>query len=194
MHTLSITQVANRTMIWVQSKELKQEYKLVLGDGKTENSEVVARLMWEKKTGSVAQAQFGGGVYKLQRRYGFFKTRITASHLDTGTQPFEYRPHWSFKGVRGLLTLNDGTHYEWRQTAAFKQNFAWFNMQGLKVMEFKNHTNWKAQTTTEMEITWPVVETTNLEMLAIFGEYLSLLYMKDAQASAASSGVVVTTF
>lgn len=190
----SITELSNRVMTWVQSKEFKQEYDLVLGDGNSKDdkeTEIVARLIWQKSTGTIAQAQIQEGSYIFQRT-GFLRPKVNVRLLDSDINLFTFEPVWSFKGIRGELHLPDGIKYYWKQTAAFKTHLAWFDSQGQRIVLFKNNTSWKGKTTTELDITYPVIEANNLGLLVTLGEYLSLLHIRDAAAaSAASSAGVV---
>jgi hypothetical protein len=179
----SLTEVAGQSLAWRRNKELKQEYQLVSGEPKDANAEVFAQLLWEKESGSLARAQYGEHAYTFKRT-GFFTYKFTVRTPGSDLDIVSFEPHWSMKGLRGMLQLASDARYN-VEANMWNGNFKWFDAQNNAVIGFKNESGWTGLKHTVVEIYRPVEPVADLGLLLTFGQYLNILAYNDAMSAGA---------
>jgi hypothetical protein len=181
----SLTDIKGQNLVWRRNKEFKQEYQLITGDPKDPNAEVFAQLLWEKEGGSLARAQFGEHAFTFKRT-GFFSHKFTVRVPDSNSDLVSFEPHWSMKGLRGLLQLASGGRYN-VEANMWNGNFKWFDTQNNALIAFKNESGWTGLKHTSVEVYRPIEPLGDFGLLLTFGQYLNVLAYNDAMAGAVVS-------
>jgi hypothetical protein len=173
-HMQAIRAITGQELIWQQPHALERRYKL-RGD-----DEVVARLTWEKRFGTLAAAETSTGRWTF-KRVGFWRPRATVRTEGSDTDLAVFEPRWTGAGT---LTTTAGREYRWSSNNIWQTAWQWSDTADIPLVRFASR-----QGLTRMSArveTLPAGEgLDDLALLVTLGWYLLILLIDDSSGVAA---------
>mgnify|MGYP000350861041 CR=1 FL=1 len=172
---LTIAQLIDRDLKWVQPHPFKQEYELQ-ADG-----EPAATLRWKSAFGSLATAESADGCWTF-KRVGFWQTRATVRACGSDTDIATFKNN-TWKGG-GTLTLADGRTYL-ASTNFWQTQFEFKTETGERLFGYTN-IGGVMRLSARVQIEPPAVTLRELPWMVMLGWYLALMLHRDSAAATAA--------
>ena len=179
---MKLSDVAGGRLFWVQMKTGVRSFEL-----RTEESDVIATLRFEKLGGTLATAEMSGESWTF-KRVGFFNPRVTVRQSGLEENIAIYEPR--FWGD-GTLRSGDGREFEWKSTNFWSTEWAFLTSEGMAVFTFRpaREKKWKDifKTQAMVDVENDGWREKNLGLLLSFGWYLVIMHEEEAATGAAAA-------
>jgi hypothetical protein len=167
-------------MKWVQTNAKERTYELRVGD------DVVARLRWQKPSGSLALGEAAGGKWSFKRT-GFFSPKVTVRAAGTESDIAVFTPDW-YVG-QGTLEMAGGTRYRWVTTSFWRSEMAFCNKAGQPLVQYKPE--WLLQlAAAKVEVAPAGAAVSELSLLTVLGWYFMLLLAEDTITTSVAASMM----
>lgn len=159
-------------LVWSKVPRKKpQEYVLM------DDSNVVARLRWEKTGGSLALAESSEGRWSLKRT-GFLSTKVSVRLADSAEEIASYYPNM-FGG--GRIEMTDGRSWRFISLGFLNPQYSLLDPTDRQVLTLKVK---GFGTGGEMQYGTVMPDTKTAHLLSILAWYVTLLAKEDASVAA----------
>jgi len=167
-------------MKWAQTKAKERTYELRAGD------DVLARLVWQKPSGSLALAESADGKWSFKRT-GFFSPKVTVRAPASESDIAVFTPDWHVG--KGSLEMAGGSRYRWATTSFWRSEMAFCNERGQPLVQYTPE--WLLQlAAAKVEVTPAGVAVSELSLLTVLGWYFMLLMAEDTMATSVMASMI----
>jgi hypothetical protein len=175
-----VRDLIGQPMKWVQTNAKERTYQLRAGD------DVLATLVWQKPSGSLALGETSDGKWTFKRT-GFFSPIVTVRAAGSEADIAVFTPDW-YVG-RGTLEMASGTRYRWTTTNFWRSEIAFCDETGQPLVQYKPE--WLLQLAcAKVEVAPAGDAVSELSLLTVLGWYFMLMMAEEVTTASVTASMI----